>query len=80
MNATIVARRLVPFRFRVIVLNSTLFWIKMGLFILLMVNGLLLVRAERAAARDDVRGWSRLTTTSMMSIALWFLITLLGAA
>ena len=61
-------------------LNSILFWIKMGLFALLMANGLLLLRAERAAALDDVRGWSMLTATSIMSIALWFLITLLGAA
>jgi hypothetical protein len=61
-------------------LNSKLFWIKMGLFVLLIVNGLLLLRAENAAAQNEVRGWSRLATTSMVSIALWFVITLLGAA
>jgi uncharacterized membrane protein len=61
-------------------LNSRLFWVKMGLFVLLIVNGLVLLRAEGAAARNEVRGWSRLTITSVVSIALWFVITLLGAA
>ena len=61
-------------------LHSTLFWIKMGLVAALMANGLLLTRAERQAETDAVRGWRWLTITSTISVALWMLTTLAGAA
>jgi len=61
-------------------LHSTLFWIKMGLVAALMANGVLVVRAERAAETDAVRGWKWLTITSTVSVALWMLTTLAGAA
>ena len=61
-------------------LHSTLFWIKMGLVAALMANGVLLIRAERAAETDAVRGWKWLTITSTVSVALWMLTTLAGAA
>jgi hypothetical protein len=61
-------------------LHSRIFWTKMVLFGLLLVNGSLLVRAERLAESGQPRGWDRLIVTSIASIALWFLTTLAGAA
>jgi uncharacterized membrane protein len=61
-------------------LYSKFFWIKMGLFLLLMANGALLVSAERKAERGDERAWKRLTLASGASVLLWFLTTLIGAA
>jgi hypothetical protein len=62
-------------------LHSTVFWLKMGLVALLLLNGSLLVRAERLIqGEDDARGWGRLRLTSGVSLALWLLITLAGAA
>jgi len=61
-------------------LYSKFFWIKMGLFVLLMANGALLVGAERKVERGDERAWRRLTFTSGASVLLWFLTTLIGAA
>ena len=55
-------------------LVSVLFWVKMGLIVILMANGALLVRAERRAE------WKMLTITSTISVALWMLTTLAGAA
>src|SRR5579884_1099388 len=57
-------------------LHSTFFWIKMGLVVALMVNGFLLLNAERQAMTDAVRGWNRLKITSTISVALWMLTTL----
>lgn len=61
-------------------LHSVLFWIKMGLIAALMVNGFLLVRAERRAETDILGAWRSLTITSTISVALWMLTTLAGAA
>lgn len=61
-------------------LHSILFWVKMGMVAALMVNGFLLTRAERQAEIDVVRGWKWLTITSTISVALWMLTTLAGAA
>jgi hypothetical protein len=60
-------------------LYSKVFWIKMGLMVLLLVNGWLLVRAESRAERGDEDAWRRLKWTSTISLALWFLTTLAGA-
>ena len=60
-------------------LYSKLFWTKMGLVALLLVNGMLLIHAERKAERGDARGWTWLSYTSTTSVALWFLTTLAGA-
>jgi hypothetical protein len=59
---------------------STIFWLKMGLMTLLLVNGALLLRGERQAARGDVHAWRRLHYTAIASLVLWFLTTLAGAA
>jgi hypothetical protein len=44
-----------------------------------MLNGFLLVRAERRAESDIVGAWRTLTITSTISVALWMLTTLAGA-
>jgi uncharacterized membrane protein len=61
-------------------LHSVFFWMKMGLVVALLVNGFFLTRAERKAETDAVRGWRWLTVTSTISVVLWMLTTLAGAA
>ena len=64
-------------------LPSIVFWSKMGLIILLLLNGLQLQRAETAMrVRGDrsERAWRRLRRVAKFSIALWFGVTLLGVA
>jgi hypothetical protein len=59
---------------------SRIFWLKMGLMALLLVNGALLLRGERQAARGEADAWPRLHHTAIASLVLWFLTTLAGAA
>jgi uncharacterized membrane protein len=59
---------------------SKVFWIKMVLVALLMANGLMLTRAERAAAGNRPQAWSRLRRGAILSLILWSLTTLAGAA
>ena len=61
-------------------LYSRFFWMKMGLVVALMANGYLLTRAERQAETDAFGGWKWLKVTSTISVALWMLTTLVGAA
>jgi hypothetical protein len=61
-------------------LHSVFFWTKMGLVVALLVNGFFLTHAERRAETDAVRGWRWLTVTSTISVVLWMLTTLAGAA
>jgi uncharacterized membrane protein len=61
-------------------LYSRLFWIKMGMVVMLVVNGLLLLAAEKRVRAGDARGWNRLHYTAVTSLVLWFLTTLIGAA
>jgi hypothetical protein len=61
-------------------LYSRFFWIKMGLVVLLMINGLVLWAAERRALLGDGRAWGTLRATAVASITLWFLTTLGGVA
>jgi hypothetical protein len=61
-------------------LHSWVFWTKMGFVALLLANGGLLVHAGRRAQTGHQRAWTRLGYGSMMSLLLWFLTTLLGAA
>ena len=60
-------------------LGSRVFWLKMALIAALLVNGVVLMRLERPAVADGP-GWDRLRRASIVSIALWLLTTLLGAA
>jgi hypothetical protein len=67
--------------------TSAVFWTKMGLVVLLLVNGALLQRTERQlravelvdpSAPDVKRRWSRLRLTAITSMTLWTLIVLAG--
>ena len=61
-------------------LSSRIFWLKMGLMLALLVNGIRLLRDERRAKNGEIRAWSRLHFTAVTSLVLWFLTTLAGAA
>jgi len=60
-------------------LHSRLFWLKMALVGLLMVNGACMRLAERAAIARRPQ-WKPLAVTAAASITLWLLTTLAGAA
>lgn len=53
-------------------LPSRVYWAKMTLVALLLANGLVMTRAERAGA------WGRLRATSIVSAALWLATLLAG--
>jgi hypothetical protein len=60
-------------------LASRLFWIKMISFGFLVINGMALVAAERAYAKNaDVLMWRRVVIASGASCALWLLILWIG--
>ena len=59
-------------------LYSRIFWLKMGLVALLVVNGALLLAGERHVQRDAPRAWTRLHYTAISSLVLWFLTALAG--
>jgi uncharacterized membrane protein len=61
-------------------LYSRFFWTKMTLVALLIVNGGLMMRAERRARRGDAQAWFALRATATASLALWLLTTLCGVA
>jgi hypothetical protein len=61
-------------------LYSRVFWIKMALVALLVVNGIVLWTAEQRARRGDDSAWRRLHLTANASVALWLLATLAGVA
>jgi uncharacterized membrane protein len=61
-------------------LYSRIFWLKMGLMVLLLINGLLLLRGERQVQRGEQHAWARLHSTAVASLLLWFLTTLAGVA
>ena len=61
-------------------LHSTIFWLKLGLIALLVVNGSLMLAAARRAARGHTGSWRHLHTLAVMSLLLWGLTTLAGAA
>ena len=60
-------------------LNSRLFWIKMLIVGLLLLNGGGLVLTERAVARGaGARDWARLRMASVVSVVLWLSALLAG--
>jgi hypothetical protein len=61
-------------------LYSRIFWVKMGLMILLIANGALLLRVEDRVKRGEPSAWARLHHTALASLVLWLLTTLAGAA
>lgn len=63
--------------------DSPIFWVKMGLIVLLLANGALMTRTERAlraAGATADAPWRRLRTIAITSLALWLTITLAGVA
>jgi hypothetical protein len=58
--------------------GSRLYWSKMGLVGLLLLNGLGLLAAERAIAGERPTGWRWLSLTSGASLALWLAILFFG--
>jgi uncharacterized membrane protein len=60
-------------------LHAPLFWVKMALVGLLVVNGACMRFAERAATAPQPR-WKPLAVTAAASLTLWLLTTLAGAA
>ena len=59
-------------------LNSRLYWSKMGLVALLLLNGLGLQAAERAAGAGRRMGWTALGLSSAASLLLWLAILFAG--
>ena len=61
--------------------NSLVFWSKMAVVLLLLINGIQLQRAERALHRETdrpERRWVPLRRAAIVSLSLWFTATLLG--
>ena len=59
---------------------SRIFWVKMGMVAALMINGALLVRVGRDGRVPDPGLRRALRRMTAVSMALWFLTTLAGAA
>ena len=63
--------------------DSPIYWTKMALVVALLINGLVITRAEGAIGHDDdvaSAGWRMLRRTALTSLGLWFSITALGIA
>ena len=61
-------------------LGSWVFWVKMACVAILLANGLVIKLAGRHAATGQAGAWARLRYASIVSLAMWFVTTLLGAA
>ena len=64
-------------------LGSWIFWVKMLLVVVLLLNGLMMTRVEKGLAADaseNSRYWGSLRRASQSSLGLWFAITLAGIA
>jgi hypothetical protein len=59
---------------------SRIFWLKMGLVLALLVNGVVLVMNERTVAHAHGVAWRRLHVVATASLVLWALTTLAGSA
>ena len=59
-------------------LASVLFWTKMGLIALLLVNGWVRMRAEQGLEAGGTSDWKRFRVTSVVSLVLWFTVLLAG--
>ena len=61
-------------------LGSVFFWIKIALVSLLLLNGFMMVRTEKAlaGAGDDDALWGRMRTIAIVSAILWLATALAG--
>ena len=63
--------------------GSWIFWLKMGLVAVLLLNGLRMTRIESALELDPTETspkWRDLHRTAVASLALWFVTTFVGVA
>jgi hypothetical protein len=63
--------------------GSWIFWVKMVLVALLLINGFMMTRTERSLETDASDGaphWGAMRRTAVTSLLLWFVITLAGVA
>jgi hypothetical protein len=58
--------------------GSRLYWSKMGLVALLLLNGVGLLAAERAVAAGKPKAWTWMGLTSSASLVLWLTILFIG--
>ena len=60
--------------------GSVVFWSKMGLIVALLANGYVMTRTERGLRGNTAKAgaWNTLRATSVVSIFLWFTISLAG--
>ena len=64
-------------------LPSIVFWSKMGMIVLLLLNGVQVQRVEVVLRHNldrSERAWNRLRRAAKTSLVLWFGVTLLGVA
>ncbi len=64
-------------------LGSWIYWVKMALVAVLLVNGYRMTRAESAlrhGAAEDSAQWNRLHRIAVTSLSLWFVVAALGVA
>jgi len=61
-------------------LGSPVFWAKLGLVALLLLNGFMMTRTEKAlgSGGNETALWARLRTISVLSLVLWTATTLVG--
>ena len=61
-------------------LETPIFWVKLSLVGLLLLNGVMMTRTERAlgSGPDDQLLWARMRTISVLSLILWIATTLVG--
>jgi hypothetical protein len=57
-------------------LGLVVFWVKMALIALLLINGAVLTRVERTVRPGSAANWPRLRAVSAISLVLWFAIVL----
>jgi uncharacterized membrane protein len=63
--------------------GSWLYWLKMALFVVLLINGLMMTRTEQSLVSDASEAsphWRSLRRNSITSLGLWFAVTVLGVA
>jgi len=60
--------------------TSRIFWLKMALVAVLLVNGIILVVSERDVVHAEARAWGRVHLVATASLVLWLLTTLAGSA